>query len=90
MNNNQIKLKGKLNLENAKTFTSYDEQFVECKIEVKRKSETIDVLPIVISEKLFPKIITFREIESGDVNFFKNYENTFVSIVGEIRTFNKF
>lgn len=75
MSNNFIKLKGRLNLENAKTFTSYGEQFVEYKLEVARNSGVTDILPIVsknnigISHNKFVEIIgelrTRNELQDG-------------------------
>lgn len=74
MNNNVAKIAGKITDEYREYHSTLGEDFLSTKVEVVRKSGGVDVLPVVVSEKLLT-----NEIKSSD----------FVSFEGQIRTFNK-
>ena len=74
MNNNIARLSGKISSDYRKYHSTLGEDFLIVDVDVERKSGEIDILPVVVSEKLLD-----AEIKSA----------AYVSFEGQIRTFNK-
>lgn len=75
VNNNFIKLKGIVHTQPKFSHTTHGENFLEFTLEVKRKSEVSDLLPITISERLIKcNQGEFLEI-LGEVRTFNKFEN---------------
>ena len=77
MPNNRGHLIGKITEEPIKTFDVEGEKFYEGKIEVQRLSETVDILPFTISEKL----LTAYQLKLAKGNT--------LSLGGELRSYNR-
>ena len=75
MSNNKLAITGKILEVPVFSHEVFGEGFYETKIEVKRLSEQVDVLPITISEIL----ILEHDIKVGDV----------ISVSGQFRSYNK-
>ena len=75
MSNNKLAITGKILEVPVFSHEVFGEGFYETKIEVKRLSEQVDVLPITISERL----ILEYDIKVGDV----------ISVSGQFRSYNK-
>lgn len=75
MSNNKLAITGKIIEVPVFSHEVFGEGFYETKIEVKRLSEQVDVLPITISERL----IIEHDIKVGDT----------ISVTGQFRSYNK-
>jgi len=75
MSNNKLSITGKILEVPVFSHEVFGEGFYETKIEVKRLSEQVDILPITISERL----IIEHDIKVGDV----------ISVSGQFRSYNK-
>lgn len=75
LQNNNVELWGKVVTNPVYSHTVIDEKFYEFNLEVPRLSESSDVIPITISEKLFKK----DEL----------VENSIISLNGQFRSYNK-
>ena len=75
MSNNKLAITGKILEVPVFSHEVFGEGFYETKIEVKRLSEQVDILPITISERL----IIEHDIKVGDV----------ISVSGQFRSYNK-
>ena len=75
LQNNNVELWGKVLTSPVYSHTVIDEKFYEFNLEVPRLSESSDVIPITISEKLFKK----DEL----------VENSVISLNGQFRSYNK-
>lgn len=75
LQNNNVELWGKVLTSPVYSHTVIDEKFYEFNLEVPRLSESSDVIPITISEKLFKK----DEL----------VENSIISLNGQFRSYNK-
>lgn len=74
MNNNTARLAGKISDEYKIYHSTLGEEYLIVDVDVQRKSGEVDILPVVISEKLLDDNIRAA---------------TYVSFVGQIRTYNK-
>lgn len=74
LENNKIQLAGKVVSEPVVNHEAYHEKFYSFNIEIPRLSAATDVIPVLVSEKLLPS--NFDEVE-------------YVSIEGQVRTYNK-
>ena len=74
MYNNVAKITGKISSEYRSYHEIKGERFLLVNVDVLRKSGEVDVLPVVISEKLLSPVITSAP---------------YVSFTGQVRTFNK-
>lgn len=74
LNNNVARLAGKVSGNYEKYHNTLGEEFLITNVEISRKSGGVDILPVVISEKLLDE-----SIKSA----------TFVEFEGQVRTFNK-
>lgn len=74
MANNKILLAGKVITEPEFYNESYDEKFFSFMLEIPRLSDTVDKVPVLISEKIL------ENIEVG----------SYVKIEGQLRTYNKY
>lgn len=74
INNNTAKITGKISGEYKFYHNILGEDFLSVDLEVKRKSGEVDLLPVVVSEKLLTSQVK---------------EAAYVSFEGQIRTFNK-
>ena len=72
---NKVYVEGKVISEIKFSHQMYGEGFYTLKVEVPRLSDTVDVLPITISERL----ISIMDIKVGSL----------VSVVGQLRSYNK-
>ena len=75
MSNNKLAITGKILDVPVFSHEVFGEGFYETKIEVKRLSEQVDILPITISERL----IIEHDIKVGDI----------ISVSGQFRSYNK-
>ena len=75
MNNNKVHIKGKILTAPKFPHQVYDEEFYEIDVEVPRLSESVDIIPITISNK----ILNESELKIGDT----------LSINGQFRSYNK-
>ena len=75
MSNNKLAITGKILEVPVFSHEVFGEGFYETKIEVKRLSEQVDILPITISERL----IIEHDIKVGDI----------ISVSGQFRSYNK-
>lgn len=75
MKNNNVLLTGKIVSEPEYSHEVYGEQFYNLFLDVKRKSDIADVIPLTISERLF------------DVS--KECIGTVISVSGQLRSFNR-
>lgn len=75
MNNNMVELWGKIKTEPKYTHSVMDEKFYEFILEVPRLSDSSDLIPVTISEKLFGEC-------SLEVN-------SVIAIRGQFRSYNK-
>lgn len=75
MSNNKLAITGKILEVPVFSHEVFGEGFYETKIEVKRLSEQVDILPLTISERL----IIEHDIKVGDV----------ISVSGQFRSYNK-
>ena len=75
MKNNNVLLTGKIVSEPEYSHEVYGEQFYNLFLDVNRKSDIADVIPLTISERLF------------DVS--KEYIGTVISVSGQLRSFNR-
>lgn len=73
--NNQVILTGKIISNFSLSHELYGEKFYECNLEVPRLSDTIDILPLTISERLITD-----QLEIG----------AFVDIIGQFRSYNNY
>lgn len=74
MKNNNVLLTGKIVSEPEYSHEVYGEQFYNLFLDVNRKSDIADVIPLTISERLF------------DVS--KEYIGTVINVSGQLRSFN--
>ena len=74
MNNNKVYLRGKIVSEPVFSHEVFDEKFYEFSIEVPRLSESFDIIPVTISERLIDD-----KIALGNV----------ITITGQFRSYNK-
>ncbi|AUN13065.1 single-stranded DNA-binding protein [[Clostridium] sordellii] len=72
---NIVNLRGELGEELAFSHEIFGEKFYSAKIKIHRLSDTYDILPITISERLLQEI---------DLN-----KNNLVDVVGQLRSYNK-
>ncbi|WP_332843099.1 hypothetical protein [Paraclostridium sp. AKS73] len=72
---NIVNLRGELEEELTFSHEIFGEKFYSTKIKIHRLSDTYDVLPITISERL---------LEEVNLN-----ENNLVDLVGQLRSYNK-
>lgn len=75
MNNNKVHLEGKILSLPRLSHQVYDENFYEIDLEVPRLSESVDIIPITISEKLLSE----NNFDVGKV----------IAINGQFRSYNK-
>lgn len=75
MNNNMVELWGKIKTEPKYTHSVMDEKFYEFILEVPRLSDSSDLIPVTISEKLFGEY-------SLEIN-------SVIAISGQFRSYNK-
>lgn len=75
LQNNNVELWGKIVSEPTYSHTVIDEKFYEFNIEVPRLSDSSDIIPITISEKLFTK----DSIKLNDI----------IALSGQFRSYNK-
>ncbi len=75
MQNNWVSLSGRITSDPIYSHQVYNEGFFETSIEVKRLSDTYDVIPITISERL----VMDADLKNGD----------YVTIEGQFRSYNK-
>ena len=75
MNNNKVHLMGKITSLPKLSHEVYDERFFEINLEISRLSGSVDVIPIIVSEKLL-----------GEYNFAVGQD---LNIVGQFRSYNK-
>lgn len=72
---NKVYIEGKITSEIEFSHQMYGEGFYIMKIEVPRLSDTVDILPVTVSERL----ISIMDIKVGDL----------VGVVGQLRSYNK-
>lgn len=75
MNNNKVHLSGKVISEPKLSHQVYDENFYEADLEVSRLSNSVDIIPVLLSEKF---------IEEYDIK-----QNSLLTINGQFRSYNK-
>ncbi len=75
-NSNKGQLLGKIVRGPIKTHTTFNEDFYEIMVEVKRLSGNVDILPVTIGERLIGNINTLKEGED-------------IAVTGEYRSTNK-
>ncbi len=73
---NEVKILGKLRGEKEFSHEMFEEKFYNMTLEVPRLSESMDLLPITISERLLVNI----EIEEGD----------YLIVKGQLRSYNRY
>lgn len=75
MKNNQVTLSGCIASEFAFSHEVFGEKFFTAFVEVARSSETVDLLPVMFSERI--------------INTNENYINKAINIIGEFRSYNQ-
>lgn len=75
MKNNQVTLSGCIASEFAFSHEVFWEKFFTAFVEVVRSSETVDLLPVIFSERI--------------INTNENYINKAINIIGEFRSYNQ-
>ena len=76
--NNIIKLTGKIINQPSENHKIYNEIFYIFNIKIKRLSQTYDVLPVTVSQRIINN------------NLSKLEPNKFINIIGQIRSYNNF